>query len=319
MAKFIKSLQIEEIVLGSISLLLLVWLYFLGFFSSDIKSIFAKGAVNVAFSFQWLATGIIIGTFLLLIAKQKQIMSLFRTLAFIISTSTIGVLTLGMLQLETKNRLINLQLINADKFLANVYPLFWLHSSSNWLSGFFNFLTPAIIYSFLSLAGIMAAAAFIFYFGKDKSLFKGYVMCLAIVFVLAMPFWFFFPANSPANYFLHNDGSSHTAGLSEAIGRYRPNAKVAAFQENMWLEQKNSLPITTMPSMHWAWSIIIVYYLFKKSRKTLAFSSVWLVFDLFGTVYLGNHYLADGLVAVPLAVLSIFLANSLIKLEKCRR
>lgn len=335
--KFLKSLQIEEIVLIGISLFFLTLLYLLGFFSSDIKLIFSRGWANIAFVFQLWTSGIVI--FLVLWAyplfvitnRRKsffnyfhkegvknffiQFLSFLKTFVIITTTTTLGMLVVGILQQETKNRVINLQLMNADKFLVKDYPIFWLHSSSNILSSFFNFLTPAMIYSFLSLAGVMGTAAFIFYFGKNKNVFKGYIMSISIVFALAMPLWFFFPANSPANYFLHNSNANFTAELSEAISQYQPNARVMAYQEKMWQKQKNFLPVSTMPSMHWAWSIIIVYYLFKKERKTIILSSIWLIFNLFGTIYLGNHYLIDGLVAIPLVILSLYFANLFSKLK----
>ena len=337
--KVLKYLQIEEIVLLGISLFLIILLYLLGFFSSNIELIFQKGWTNITPALQLWMGGAIFFVFFALLAypliavkdfrksfldylRKERIknftrsLSLFKTFTIIITITTLGILATGVLQQETKNRLLNLQLLGADKFIVKDYPLLWLHSPANALNGLFHFLTPAIIYSFLSMAGVMGLLAFIFYFGKNKNIFKGYVMSIAIAFALAMPFWFFFPANSPANYLLHSPKQNFSADLSQAISQYRPNAKVKEFQEKMWLAQKNAQPITTMPSMHWAWSIIIVYYLFKKARKTIVFSSTWLVFDLFGTIYLGNHYLIDGLAAVPLAIISIFLASLFIKLEK---
>ena len=335
--RLLKYIQIEEIVLLGISLFFLVLLYLLGFFSSDIALIFKKGWANIAFVLRFWVSGALLFVvwaytltmtadrrkyFFDYLRKEKignlltQSLLFLKTFAIITASTTLGMLSVGILQQATKNRLINFQLLEADKLIIGDYPLFWLHSPANSLNGLFHFLTPAIIYSFLSLAGVIVFLIFIFYFGKNKNIFKGYIMSMFIVLALAMPFWFYFPANSPSNYFLHDSGSNFSASLSEAISNYQPNAKVAAFQEKMWQSQKNALPVTTMPSMHWAWSIIIVYYLFKKAPKTIFLSSVWLIFNLFGTAYLGNHYLVDGLAAVPLAIISIFLASLFIKLEK---
>lgn len=320
MARF----KIEEIILICVSLFFLVLLFSGGFFANDVGLIFKKGLSNIVFFFPWLANGLVWGVCFLLIRNYqektknflKQILSLLKTMVIIAATAALGILTTGAIQQEAKNQLVSPQLLNADKLLTKKYLLFWFHSSSGGLKGFFDFLTPAVMYSFLGLGAIMVVLAFIFYFEKNKNLFKGYIISMFVVFALAMPLWRLFPANSPANYLLHGSGGNFNAELSRAIIDYRPNPKVMDFQEKIWQEQKNAMPITTMPSMHWAWSIIIVYYLFKKWRRTIFLSSVWLSFNLFGTVYLGNHYLVDGLVAIPLAVLSLLLANLLIKLEQ---
>ena len=337
---FLKSLKTEEIILACVSLFFLILLLFFYFFADSSRITIQTGLANVAASINWWLGGVIVffafsilRIYFSLIKKnswrsllycfrveklknyRNRGLLLLRFFIVVIATTVLGMLVSGLIQQETKDRLMNLQILNADKFLTGTYPLFWLHSPSNYLSGFFNFLTPVIIYSFLSMAMVMGFLALVFYFNKDKKLFGGYMASIFIAFGLAMPFWYFFPVNAPANYLLHGNTDNFNTSLSQAIKNYQPNAKVAVFQEKTWETQRNAMPITTMPSMHWIWSMIIIYYIFKKWPKAIYPSLVWLSFNLFGTIYLGNHYLIDGLVAIPVAVLSLFAANLLMKLN----
>jgi len=349
--KILKNIKIEEYTLIGVSVIMLFMVFFLDFFNTTSLSLLKNGWVNIKEAMMWWGGGMFMLIFFYIIFKFyvfcvnitsdfflnktsrhfsfsiilnrevkfrfKQIWFLIKPLVIILIPASLSLLILGILYNETKNRLINLQLLDIDKFLTGNYPFLWLHSFLNPFKNFLDFLTPVIIPSFLALSVIMGILIFVFYFDRNEKLFKGYIIASFIVLLLAQPLWYLFPANSPVNAFLYNsDRTGLNLVLSQEIKNYHPNLRVGSFQEEMWENQKNALPISTMPSMHWAWALIIVYYLFKKRGRTVFFSLPWLFLTLLGSVYLGCHYLIDGVVALFLVVLSILLANFLVKIEK---
>ncbi len=349
--KFLKTIKIEEYTLIGISIALLGLLFFFNFFNTDLASLLKNGWISIKGVMNWFSSSIllfisfyIVFKFYVSLAKVaseffldksshyfslsnflnkeikfkfKQIWFLIKPFIIVLIPAAFSLLIIGIFYNETKNKLVNLQLLNIDKFLTGNYPFLWLHSFLNPFKDFFDFLTPIIIPSFFALSAIMGILAVVFYLDKNKKLFKGYVIASFIVLLLALPLWYFFPANSPANAFLYNSEKlASDSILSQEIKSYHPNLRVESFQKEMWENQKSALPMTTMPSMHWAWALIIVYYLFKKERRTIFFSLPWLFLALFGTIYLGCHYLIDGLASLFLVALSILLANFLIRMEQ---
>lgn len=335
--KFIKSIKIEELVLICVSLFFLILLFSFGLFANNLKDILKSGWVNIAQTVGWWSSGLILifsfyivfrlYAFLLNLRsgqkhfggiKFKEIRGkarfILRPFIIISMAFVLAILTTGALQQQTENKLMNLRLLETNQSLTTL-PFFWLHGH---FRGLFDFLTPLIIEAFMFLGPLMVVLIFVFYLDKNKKLFKGYVMSMFIALALALPFWYFFPINSPNNAFLRSSSqtSYFNANLSLAIENYQPNATIKSFQEKTRREQKEAPPVSTLPSMHWVWSGIIVYYLFKKERKTIALSSIWLLFNLFGTIYLGNHYLLDGLAALPIIAISLFLAEFFIKIEQ---
>lgn len=334
---YLKSVRIEYIVLSCISLFCLIFLFSSGFFANT-EIISQKSWTSIRVGTKWLGTGPIMIFFICAALRLyvslmkirferpfalkkidlkktlKGLIYLTKPFTVILVALVLIVLMMGVVQQETRDRLINLQLFQANNLLTTL-PLFWLNSH---FKNILDALTPAIINSFMLLGLLMVTTMFVLYLDKDARLFKGYIISIFIATALALPLWYAFPANSPSNVLLGDTErvANLTPSLSQAIKNYQPNDLVQSFRERTWEAQKNAPPVATIPSMHWAWSGIIVYYLFKKEPKTIFFSSVWLILDLLGTIYLGNHYFMDGLIALPIIILSLVLVNFLIKIEK---
>lgn len=335
----IKNIKIENAALAAVSLIFLIFAIKLGLSLNDPTSFLEKGVTNLKTSGRWwsgslymllpiIAYGFLwLYAFLLKTIKTKKMIlpirrsNLSKTIrgawfvcapfAYISVPFSLALLAAGTLQEATKNKIWNNQLINASESLT-ITPFFWLHNNFQNVLGF---LTPAIIESFLALNVIMTGLLILLYLSRNKKPYKGFVISTFLVLLFSMPIWYFFPVHSPTNAFLYETTGNFNASLTRQIENYRPNEAVKKFQDKMWDSQKNAKPITTLPSMHWAWSAIVFYYLFRKHRATAILSSLWLFLALLGTVYLGNHYLIDGLIAAPLAVAAILLAEFMVRLE----
>ena len=240
----------------------------------------------------------------------KHIFYFLRTaLLFLIFDSTTLLIIHPLYHLKgIRERLVNIQLLEIDKALTGKYLLFWLSSSTNPWRKFLDIAAKPATYSFLLLGFVLTIVLLFLYLNKKKNLFGEYIIAYFLVTTMATPLWYIFPANSPFNSFIYGKGRS-LPFIQEELKQYHPRKVIEENQKSMWESQKKEMPLTTMPSMHWAWSLISVYFLAKASKLTLFFSLPWLFLNLIGTIYLGCHYLIDGIIALFLAVIAILLTE----------
>ncbi len=335
-----KKIKIEEYVLIGCSLFFLILSIILSP-SNNFMSLFKSGLVVIKSSIEWyqgiflflLIAFFFYITFRIYVFLAKKASSFpdknqerfsfdfsairnlrfaLRALIPILISFSSSLLVVGAIKTKIGGNLVNVRLLEIDRILTGNYPFIWLHTSSNPLESLFNSISPAIIFIFTSLNIVIGISIVLFYLDKRRQLFKGLILSMFFVMFLSIPLWYLFPANSPSNAFLQNPKNS----ASWQTETDYLNPQVRSFQKEMWERQKESLPITTMPSMHWAWTMIIAYFFFKKNRKTLFISIPWMLITLFGTVYLGCHYLIDGIVSIPLTILSIAIACFFVRIEK---
>lgn len=77
--------------------------------------------------------------------------------------------------------------------------------------------------------------------------------------------------------------------------------------------KENFFPLTTMPSMHIAWSLLIFYFGFKICKKSLLFLIPYFILNFISTMYMLQHYTIDVFVGFIVGVVSILLANFIAK------
>ncbi len=249
----------------------------------------------------------------ILLQKSKSVfplIKLFLGIALFFS-SLIGIL--GFLAFSLKDRLVNNDLMRIDKLLLGQYPFIWLQTANN----FFKIFDKIILISFNSIGLSMSIALFIFYLSKNRKFLSWYVMSIPLACIISLPFWFAFPANSPQNAFLSNVYNKKiNAGVKESLDRYQPTSSVSYFQSKVGEMQRKRPPISTMPSMHVAWAIIIAFLTFKLNKKLAFLFFPWAIFSAVGTVYLAQHYFIDIIAAVPVALASLWISSLLLALEK---
>lgn len=223
--------------------------------------------------------------------------------------------SIGMLNLwrsSLKEMLINEILNESDRYLFGIYPFIWLQNDSSFFRNFDLF----ILISFQSLAVVMSLTLFILYIGGKRKFVSWYIMSFVISLIISQPLWYFFPSNSPQNAFLRNVyGKEMKSNIERLVKDYRPTGIVSTFQDKINDLQKANPPISTMPSMHATWSIIIALVAFKYNKRLLFLFFPWAIFSIIGTVYLAQHYLIDVIIAFPIAFLALLISYFLIKLE----
>ena len=222
---------------------------------------------------------------------------------------------LGLLNNDLRDHVMNIQLLEIDRniFFGN-YPFILFQDQHSFLR-IFDFL---IVYSFNFIPISIFLSLIFFYFQKNKKLFKQFLLSFAIVIMLSMPFWYFFPANSPQNAFISNLHSYKINNqLKNSLQNYFPTNLAKSFQVDTDKLQKQTPPVTTFPSMHTAWSLLVAYFFWKFSRKFAYFFVIpWAIFSITGTVYLAQHYFIDIILAIPMAIIAIDFSLLLVKLEE---
>ncbi len=222
-------------------------------------------------------------------------------------------LLLGFFSVYLQESLIDDQLMRVDKSLFSSYPFFW---SYDWIP-FFKYLSPLIVYSYNLLGTMMGVSWIIFYLTKKREIFSKYIVAMVLSSIIGLILWFIFPALTPQDRYLDNIyGLEINPSIQALIKDYNPDKYVLDFQEEIRLEPDEVGGVSTMPSMHVTWSMIIIYYLFKLKRKTVFITLPWFFLSTWGTFYLAEHYFVDILAALPIIVVVIWLSNLLVKKEK---
>jgi len=236
-----------------------------------------------------------------------------RPLFFVTLFFSLITYLIGLMAVQLRGNLIDGWLMKIDKSILGFYPFLWSNDSV----GFLEYLAPLFLYAFCLLGSLMGISWLILYLMNQRRLFSQFIIAMTLVTMLALPIWFFFPANSPQNTYLNNVYSLKIDPFIENLVKdYQPNQYIINFHQEVGVNSGGTAPVTTMPSMHVAWTIIIVYYLFKFKRKTIYFTLPWAFFSILGTVYLAQHYFIDILVALPITLLAIWLTNYLVMIEE---
>lgn len=209
----------------------------------------------------------------------------------------------------------------ADMFLASLdqklfgeYPFVWLATAFH--QSWFSWL---MFYIYIYLSVVLSGVFILLFFFSSNLLFRRAILSFIIILVIAFPLFYFLPCQDPNNYFLRDiRGYSFTPEVSVILKSYAPSVLTAGYisqiaEAETNAKQDNAVPVSCFPSMHATWSLLIVYFLAKLWKRSLFVSLPWLAFLLLSGIYLAQHYVVDYVIAVPVAVIGLFIANFLIR------
>ena len=168
-------------------------------------------------------------------------------------------------------------------------------------------LTELLTLSYFSYYVLPTLTFVLLYFAKDPtSLLKArnYLLAIIIGWYGALMFYLALPAAGPDIAFPEHYTVPLT-GLSPLTNMYL---------ENLGKYLRESFVRNTFPSMHFGIILITNYFAFRFKRKYFLFCTLPLGTLLaIATVYLRQHYLIDLVGSLPIAALSIYLANRIIR------
>ncbi len=168
-------------------------------------------------------------------------------------------------------------------------------------------LTELLTLSYFSYYVLPTLTFVLLYFSRDPASFmkaRNYLLALIIGWYGALIFYLALPAAGPDIAFPEHYTVPLT-GLSPLTNMYL---------ENLAKYLKESFVRNTFPSMHFGIILITNYFAYLYKRKYFLFCALPLGTLLtIATVYLRQHYLIDLVGSLPVAAMSIYLANRIIR------
>ncbi len=168
-------------------------------------------------------------------------------------------------------------------------------------------LTEIITLSYFSYYVFPSLTFVLLYFGKDPAAFtkaRNYLLAIVIGWYGAFVFYIVLPAAGPDIAFPEHY-SVPIQGLSPLTNMYL---------ENLGKYLKESFVRNTFPSMHFGIILITNYFAYRFKRRYFWFATLPAGTLLaVATVYLRQHYLIDLVGSLPVAVVSIYIADKLIR------
>lgn len=211
----------------------------------------------------------------------------------------------------------NFYLMELDYRIFGTYPPFIIQQYFNPL---FEKLT---IRSYVELPSMIVLVFFMTLF-LDGTAFRKYLLNLILVILPAFLFWYLLPAMSPEEMFRRNILSVSFERLShpEILNQLKMSAPLVEFLGRIadkWSNiEAGRLAITSIPSMHLAWGLIVCYYAIKVSPKSALFFLPYCFFNSLGTLYTLQHYAVDLFPGAILGALSIAAVDRLVNWDKRR-
>jgi hypothetical protein len=211
---------------------------------------------------------------------------------------------------------VNELLMRADHAIFGTYVPFEMHEQL-----LFQSLSAPLVFCYLKLSLAMAVVFVglcMFQFGR----FRQFVLAFLTIGFLAQPIWFALPATTPDEaYRLNRVGVKVPLeiGLETAAPIAHLNHDVFNLLEQ--LEPFQSVPaggrffITSLPSMHVAWGILVVWFGATLDRRLAIVLIAWGLLNAVGAVFTLQHYAVDAVAGGVVTVVAVALVRGLIALE----
>lgn len=202
-----------------------------------------------------------------------------------------------------------------DYAIFGTYPWLSMHSfiTAHWAEIF--------IYGSYLLTLFIIVILLITLIFKNVFLLRKFLLSYFIATVIAIPFWIIFPALAPDMMYRIN--ILHVSAPSEIKEKldnahFSPTSQsVFLSLEERWVDKSGrTLPVTTFPSMHAAWGIIIVVIGIELWAPLAVVLVPWLLAELAGTIFTLEHYAVDVIFGIALGFLALYLASCLLKWDK---
>lgn len=201
-------------------------------------------------------------------------------------------------------------LASLDYKIFGVHPFIWLPEKIGEMGAFI------ITYAYESLAWFLSFG-FIYLYYKNFHLFRQFMMAFLLVLMFALPVYYLIPVTGAyAGYISDNILSAEINNL--VIDNYNPNRITANFFDFLKHQyyQSGFLVVSSFPSMHIAWSLLLMYFLARVEKRFLYILIPWFFAESIGAIYLAQHYFVDLPAAIPFAVMGIILSAVIMKEPK---
>jgi membrane-associated phospholipid phosphatase len=233
----------------------------------------------------------------------------------IVVSAALFFIAVAVMMLSTRSAQVveqaSIALTQVDYAIFGVYSFFWLQQ--------FPALAPVMIQAY-RLLNTLLPLVFLFLLVFRQDLFRQFIMSAVMAVIISIPVWYAVPAISPDELWRQN--ILHTpippAIQTELERPLAPElAEYLGYWQDKWSRAENNYwAITSFPSMHAAWGVIIAYY------GTLLWWPLgivlipWATLNGIATVYTIQHYAIDPIFGIVTACIAIIAVGSLMRLEK---
>ncbi|MCE5268793.1 MAG: phosphatase PAP2 family protein [Planctomycetaceae bacterium] len=245
-----------------------------------------------------------------------------RSCAWLVAASgyalAVHLIAMNAACLPSRQRVVwaNELLMRADHALFGTYVPFEMQEQPL----FHAMSTPLLFcYQHLSLAIVLVLIA-LWMFNQGR--FRQYLLAFLTVTFIALPGWFALPATTPSEaYRLNKLGVRIPLEIGLETAAPIAHLDRGVFDMLDQVEPFQSVPlqgrffITSLPSMHVAWGILVVWFGAMLHRRLALILIPWGLFNCIGAVFTLQHYAVDAVAGAIVAVIAVYCIRGLIAWE----
>jgi len=255
--------------------------------------------------------------------KKKELIDSLKSLGFIAVLISLLVFVTGSLVIllfsyVSIDRTINATnaLISLEYSFFKTFPAYIMQYYSLSLEEFFIFIYNSLYAS----AGIVCGLTFIF----SKRLFRGFIFTFFLFYIVAFIIWTLFPVLGPGPMlYLHDThGYIFLKPVENILSHFHPSAfmhdYIYTLGNHLMTEGLRVLPVSTFPSAHAGWALIVAYYGIRLHKYFAIILIPSLVGIMISTFYLVQHYSLDALFGILISAFCILLIERVLTYDKER-
>lgn len=254
---------------------------------------------------------------------EVKIITLSAIFFLIIFTISFFIPTLGITwvnkNVDRSTTFINSQLLmDWDKKVFSVYMPLWMQDRGNSWRFIFDALTPILIYTYRLLT-VVLSFVFLWLLATHHRQFYQMFWAVILCIILSLPFWYLFPALTPREAFwVNRQNQELPLATKTALNNYQPNDNLTDFLNRKKLAANSPndvIPITTIPSMHIAWSMVILYFGAFLGWPALVILIPYFILNFTATMFTLQHYALDTIAGLIIAILAILMVKIIYPLK----
>ena len=244
--------------------------------------------------------------------------SFIRLIAAYVYALTANVVAMSVLCYPNPHRVAwaNNLMMRADRMVFGTFVPFEMHEQD--LFAGLSTLTLFCYFNMIVAFSLVLIALFIFRVDR----FREYILVFVAAMFLGIPGWAAFPATTPGEAYRTNKLHLPTAAdiefeIADPVVHLNYNVVNALDR----IERYQSTPatgryfITSFPSMHVAWGVIIVWFGVELYAPSAILLLPWGLFNAIGAIYSLQHYAVDALAGFVVGIIAIYLVRGLVALE----
>lgn len=331
MNKKIKNFPIEFYIILVPVILTIISLVFVDSDLSILNNSFIRDVVISSFKYNYIVICTVILLFIFLIIKaigyikngsKDDLTKIIRSFLFI-NILVILVNFSFALIINRINNLANLdKVIIATNNLANIenkiFGMFPPGSIKAIVSG--HVMESSLVNSY-ELLTFLIPIFFAFFILFDRKSFRKLMLAYTLAFFIAIPFWVNVPAISPSGMYRFNllkqpiPEYVEESYIKHQLSPYMVD-KIALIEIPYVDVTFRSMAISSFPSMHAAWAIILAVLSIMIYWPIGVVVSIWALLNMIGAIYVEQHFAVDILFGGIIGIISLWLSIKIISMER---